>query len=196
MAAEAALTTLLASGAAQVVAHTLNTIFLNIICHEGDEKFRRLRTTNATLRAKLFCAPAAEALLLAVGFVRDGEFLVLPAGASIPEAIIARVSAAHEALGVPPRAESPSGAPGGGGGTGGAVAPAKSPSPARAPELDPEYKARLAELAKARAEKEAEKARIKKQMEEDQRERAEEARKKPVTSSKACAKGAGGFAKL
>jgi hypothetical protein len=164
--------------------HTLNTVLLNILCNEGEEKFRRLRRANPKLQSA-----GVLALLSSVGFVAEGDFLHLPAGVVLPEAVIARVGSAHEALGAPPPppAQSPppaaaAGAAAGGGGGG-------SPDSA-------EYKKRQAELAKARAEKEAEKQRVLAEMERDRREFEQSRTGKPVTGSSACAKGKGGFSKL
>ena len=188
--ADAALDALLACPQAQTAVHTLNTVFLNVLCNEGEERFRRLRRTNAALRAKLLDAPGAEALLAAVGFVEDGEFLVLPAGAVLPEEMVARVCTAQEALGAPAE-PAPRGAPAPAPAAGGAGSP---PPPSI---IDAEgYAARQAAAAKERAEKEAEKAKIRAQLEEDRRERAERDKKRPITGSTACARGAGGFQKL
>ena len=156
------------------------------MCND-DPKFRKLRPANPALQAKLFSAPGAQALLAAVGFVAEGDFLVLPGPLQVPEEVIARVASAAEALGAPPRAVVTVAAAGGGGGGGGAAP--QSPEDRAAAE-------RQAAAAKARAEREAEKERIRKQLEEDKKERAAEAAKRPITGSTACAKGAGGFSKF
>ena len=55
----------------------------NVISHQDDPKYRRVRLTNAKLEKVLFSQPGGRDLLVAVGFVGDGLELELPASASM-----------------------------------------------------------------------------------------------------------------
>uniref|UniRef100_A0A7S0FTW8 PUB domain-containing protein n=1 Tax=Pyrodinium bahamense TaxID=73915 RepID=A0A7S0FTW8_9DINO len=61
---------------------TLLKLLDNILAHPGEAKFRLLKTSNVTLRSKVFDIPGACDFLLAIGFVEEegGEFLTLPVG--------------------------------------------------------------------------------------------------------------------
>ena len=73
----------------------LNTISNNIVGNPLEPKYRRLRPGNATLSI-LFGAPGGRDLLAAIGFLPEGaEFVVLPPGALLPPAFLARLAAAQ-----------------------------------------------------------------------------------------------------
>merc|ERR550532_2266796 len=57
---------------------TMMKLLDNIISHPGEEKFRRLKTSNAALRAKVFDVPGALEFLQAAGFseVAGGDGVV------------------------------------------------------------------------------------------------------------------------
>jgi len=52
------------------------TLTRNVIQHPSEEKYRKLRTTNAKL-AVLFGQPGASEIMSEMGWVQDGEFVVL-----------------------------------------------------------------------------------------------------------------------
>jgi len=56
---------------------TLVKLIGNILQHPDEPKYRKLRTSNEALRARVFSVPAAMDFLRSAGFVEDGEFLIL-----------------------------------------------------------------------------------------------------------------------
>jgi len=69
--------------AAQTTLTTLRTVLTNVANHPEDLKYRRLRGTNERLQREVLAHPEAVELLRLVGFVRDGDDLVLPAAAPL-----------------------------------------------------------------------------------------------------------------
>ena len=61
---------------------TLSKILGNIASSPGEQKYRRLRTTNDKI-ALLLSASGARQLLVGSGFVEEGEFLLLPEAADL-----------------------------------------------------------------------------------------------------------------
>eukprot|EP00961_Rhodomonas_salina_P109536 1474304-Rhodomonas_salina.1 len=55
----------------------------NIAQNPGEEKFRQVRLTNEKIKAALGDVPGAVDVLLEMGWVEEGEFLKLPAGAKV-----------------------------------------------------------------------------------------------------------------
>mmetsp|Transcript_46264 Transcript_46264/g.100581 ORF Transcript_46264/g.100581 Transcript_46264/m.100581 type:complete len:203 (+) Transcript_46264:62-670(+) len=78
---------------------TLLKLLGNILANPSVDKYRHLKTTNATLQAKVFAVPGALEFLLAAGFVQaDGESLEMPSGSSAADALTAAVaSLRHQA---------------------------------------------------------------------------------------------------
>mmetsp|Transcript_27811 Transcript_27811/g.65545 ORF Transcript_27811/g.65545 Transcript_27811/m.65545 type:complete len:198 (-) Transcript_27811:215-808(-) len=74
---------------------TLLKLLDNVLSHPGEDKYRRLKTGNAALKAKVFDVQGARNFLLAAGFVEEegGELLAAPASLR-PESL----AAAREAL--------------------------------------------------------------------------------------------------
>lgn len=62
---------------------TLLKILQNTAKDPSNPKFRRLKTTNAVLQAKVFAVPGCAELLMASGFEVDGDDLVLPDGVDV-----------------------------------------------------------------------------------------------------------------
>lgn len=60
----------------------LAKILNNILAAPAEEKFRRLRTSNAKINA-LLATKGVRAILIGAGFVEEGEFLVLPTDAAV-----------------------------------------------------------------------------------------------------------------
>ena len=62
---------------------TVQKIVNNILSHQDDPKYRRLRTENKAIKEKVLSAVGGGALLEALGFAaQDGDELVLPMQAS------------------------------------------------------------------------------------------------------------------
>eukprot|EP00933_Yihiella_yeosuensis_P058069 TRINITY_DN5828_c1_g1_i1.p1 TRINITY_DN5828_c1_g1~~TRINITY_DN5828_c1_g1_i1.p1 ORF type:complete len:201 (+),score=53.94 TRINITY_DN5828_c1_g1_i1:94-696(+) len=61
---------------------TLLKLLNNIVEHPAEEKFRHLKTTNATLRSKVFDIPGATDFLESIGFRHQEDQLVLPSDIS------------------------------------------------------------------------------------------------------------------
>jgi hypothetical protein len=97
---EAALDVILSSPDAAQVARTLaclHTIASNILAAPGEEKYRKLRTSNAAVQQRLLGTPSGEPFLLSLGFRRVGDELVLPAGVAVPRGVTFRLEAAMRA---------------------------------------------------------------------------------------------------
>ncbi|KAJ1447075.1 WD40-repeat-containing domain protein [Pelagophyceae sp. CCMP2097] len=96
---DAAVALLLASnGAAEVAAcrKLLLKALGNLAADPTNDKFRRLRLTNPTIKAKIVDAPGAVETLVAAGFEPDGDFLVV--NDSDAAAVAARARGAVAAL--------------------------------------------------------------------------------------------------
>lgn len=61
----------------------LMKLLQNVVQDPSNPKFRRMKKTNKTLAAKVFGVQGCTALLLAAGFVEEGEELVLPEGVEV-----------------------------------------------------------------------------------------------------------------
>lgn len=73
---------------------TLLKVLRNVMASPAEPKFRRLNTSNAVLRTKVFDVPGAAEFLRAAGFIEDaGGFVVLPQ-TSEAQAQVAAASAA------------------------------------------------------------------------------------------------------
>ena len=59
---------------------TMNKLVRNCAQTPGEEKYRKIRTTNEKIHAVLVAVEGAMDAMLAMGWVQEGEFLVLPAG--------------------------------------------------------------------------------------------------------------------
>eukprot|EP00918_Siedleckia_nematoides_P035321 GHVU01076734.1.p1 GENE.GHVU01076734.1~~GHVU01076734.1.p1 ORF type:complete len:185 (+),score=55.44 GHVU01076734.1:26-556(+) len=62
---------------------TMNKLVRNCAQNPGEEKYRKIRLTNDKIAAVLVAVEGAKAAMLAMGWVEDGEFLVLPAGVQL-----------------------------------------------------------------------------------------------------------------
>jgi len=67
-------------GEYDAAAPILNKILANVVANPDAEKFRSLRTTNAKIAAML-ATKGVRAILIGVGFVEMGEFMLLPSEA-------------------------------------------------------------------------------------------------------------------
>jgi len=63
---------------AEVALGTIRVAFTNILEHPTEDKYRRLKGSNARVRRELLAYPEAVQLVRMAGFVCDGEDLVLP----------------------------------------------------------------------------------------------------------------------
>ncbi len=93
----AALDVILSSPDAAQVARTLaclHTIASNILAAPGEEKYRKLKTTEEVLQRWLLGVPSGEPFLLSLGFRRVGDELMLPVGVVVPRGISFRLEAA------------------------------------------------------------------------------------------------------
>jgi len=75
----------------------LTTLLRNLIKNPTEDKFRKVKLTNAKISKALSCA-GAEDLLLAAGFVKNGDILEVPAEKA-PAEIVAAAEAAVDAVG-------------------------------------------------------------------------------------------------
>lgn len=62
---------------------TMNKLVRNCVQNPGEEKYRRIRTTNEKIHAMLVAVDGAMSVMQTMGWVQEGEFLVLPAGAHL-----------------------------------------------------------------------------------------------------------------
>mmetsp|Transcript_47428 Transcript_47428/g.152282 ORF Transcript_47428/g.152282 Transcript_47428/m.152282 type:complete len:176 (+) Transcript_47428:129-656(+) len=59
---------------------TLLKLLQNVVDKPEEPKFRSIKATNATIKAKVLDCAGARAFLLAAGFAEDGDLLTLPSG--------------------------------------------------------------------------------------------------------------------
>eukprot|EP00928_Gymnodinium_smaydae_P023491 TRINITY_DN19368_c0_g4_i1.p1 TRINITY_DN19368_c0_g4~~TRINITY_DN19368_c0_g4_i1.p1 ORF type:complete len:674 (-),score=113.19 TRINITY_DN19368_c0_g4_i1:148-2097(-) len=76
----------------------LSTLLGNLAKNPAEEKFRRVKLSNAKIAKALSCT-GAEALLLAAGFVKSDEFLEVPSGADVSSSAQAALDALTSAFG-------------------------------------------------------------------------------------------------
>ena len=62
---------------------TMNKLVRNCVQTPGEDKFRKIRLTNEKIAAVLVSVEGAKTAMLKMGWVEDGEFLVLPAGVQL-----------------------------------------------------------------------------------------------------------------
>merc|ERR1719296_139651 len=74
---------------------TLLKLLGHIVETPTEPKFRRLKLTNATLKAKVFDVPGAQDFLRTAGFVEEGEFLVVPLGSQAQASVAAALKLLH-----------------------------------------------------------------------------------------------------
>ncbi|KAJ1636887.1 hypothetical protein T492DRAFT_834973 [Pavlovales sp. CCMP2436] len=84
-AAELALRTLAASApeARGPCVETVRLLLSNILEHPTEAKYRRVKTSNPRFSAAVLAVAGGRELLLAAGFVQDGDALLLPDGAGV-----------------------------------------------------------------------------------------------------------------
>lgn len=68
---------------AEVAFGTIRVVFNNILEHPTEERYRRLKGSNARVRKEVFAYPEAVQLARLAGFVGDGDDLVLPPPSSL-----------------------------------------------------------------------------------------------------------------
>merc|ERR1712166_1546756 len=77
---------------------TMNKLVRNCAQNPTEEKFRKIRLTNEKIAAVLVAVEHAKEAMLAMGWVEEGEFLVLPAGRNLTMAQVRDIEDAKAKL--------------------------------------------------------------------------------------------------
>ena len=170
---------------------TLSVFVRNVLKDPTNPKFRRIRATNAKIVERVLSPSGGREFLDALGFVEEGEFLVLPAGADLgtlragQAVLVARVPA------TPAKAKQAGGASPAKRVTPAKATPSATQSPADAEDAARRkaYEERMAAVKAKSAKKKAERAALRKEIKRDQQgikdKRAVRATKSSVATSKA-----------
>ena len=94
---QAALAQLSQEAGGQVALATLQTILSNILAHQEEPKYRKLRLENAAMQKKVFSISGGTDFLLAVGFKKTETDLILPNSVS-PVSLVQARQAIEDAL--------------------------------------------------------------------------------------------------